>query len=164
MSATATPFDLYFDQLNDLFSVEDQLEASLPELASLVMDRLLFSTIKDHARQTREQRSVIAAIFERHGRLPVDDECKAMAGLIEGGTSHLKAVENRATRDLMMIAHCLRVEHYETAAYEITGRLAHRLGFDRDAKELAEIRMEEEATAASLLAMEPRLFHIAQGS
>lgn len=155
---TKTPIDLYFDQLLDLLSVEEQLQESFVQLPSLCEDAQLRQLVEEHGSQTSRHHVEIKKLLKNHAVEIGRDVCKAMEGLIEGGEAHLRGVDEHATRDLMMVAHCLRVEHYETAAYEITRRLAERLGLQEDADLLGEILTEEQDAANLLLSMEPRLF------
>ena len=162
MKATAnTPFDLFFDQLRDLYSVEVQLQESMPHLLSLCTNKDLGDLLVSHANQNRTHIAEIAAIFERHGKSHGNDESKAMAGLIEGGTAHLEGVQSLPTRDLMMIAHCIRVEYYEIAAYEFTTLLAGRLGLIREPETLSKLLAEEQDMADALMLLEPDLFKTA---
>ena len=162
MNVTAnTPFELFFDQLRDLYSVKVQLRESMPHLVSLCTNESLSDLLVSHARQTRGQIAEIAAIFERHGESPGDDKCKAIAGLIEGGTSHLEGVRSPRTRDLMMIAHCLRMEYYEIAAHEFTALLAVRLELAHESEILSKLLAEEKNMAAALMQLEPDLFETA---
>lgn len=159
---TSTPEDLLFDQLHDLLSMETQLVEALPRLAPLCTDEALRKLVVSHAVETEQHREIVMQILRANGIEIKKDKCKAIAGLIEGGETHLKGVDAPETRDLMMIAHCLRVEHYEIAAYEITSRLGEQLGFNAESRKLADTLAQETETAESLLAMEPRLFAIAQ--
>lgn len=158
MDAIITPHDLFIDQLRDLCSMETQLTAALPELVLLSGHPALRELLIRHAEETDFQLSAIREILARHGNEAGEDTCKAMRGLIEGGEAHLKKVEHEPTRDLMMIAHCLRVEHYEIAAYQITQRLAQHLGLDSDVRILETLLDQETYTAAQLLALEPMIF------
>ncbi len=161
MTSLQTPLDLFFDQLRDIHSMESQLCDSLPELAALSSDGGLRDAIAAHSHETDRQLEFILEIFERH-RVPVGkDKCKAIAGLIAGGDSHLESAKNPHTRDLMMVAHCLRIEHYEIAAYEITSRLADRLGLELEANLLNELMAQEMEMARWLTEFEPYLFQSA---
>lgn len=155
---TVTPKDLFFDQLRDLHSVETQLVASFPTLVPRVSFPALASIIVRHAEETERQAEIIESIFAAHNLEIGDDECKAIKGLIKGGDAHLDAVDVPTTRDLMMIAHCSRIEHYEIAAYEITLRLAQQLGLYSEAGLLGAILSEEKAALVKLEEIQPALF------
>lgn len=159
---TETPHDLFFDQLLDLLSMEGQLAEAIPRLPELCHDAQLTEMLEAHAIETALHRAVVLQILEDHGVPTEMDECKAIAGLIDGGEKHLQAVEHPLTRDLMMIAHCLRVQHYQIAAYEITSRLADCLLLPQEAGLLQSALRYESAFAADLLALQPRLFETAQ--
>lgn len=153
-----SPLELLFDQLRDLHSMEVQLRATMPRLVSLCTNHELHDLMVNHAHQNTGQIDEIIAIFERHGESPWDDKCKAMAGLIEGGTAHLESVQAPHARDLLMIAHCLRIEYYEMAAYEFTTLLSGRLGLMREPAILSELLAEEKDMATALKVLEPDLF------
>jgi|GEM_PF-1144501 len=164
MKIVHTPRDLFFDQLRDIYSMEVQISQSMPHLVALCANESLRQLIERHAHQNCFQIAQISEIFERHGESPGDDTCKAIAGLIEGGTCNLRKVKDPHTRDLMMIAHCLRIEHYEMAAYDITTMLAGRLGMINEPELLSQLLEEEKDMAAALLQWEPVFFEIADGT
>lgn len=155
------PRDLFFDQLNDIYSMEVQICRTMPRLVALCENESLRELLEIHAQQNVVQITEIVEIFQRHDRTQGDDRCMAITGLIEGGNAHLEAVEVPHTRDLMMIAHCLRIEYYEVAAYQITIRLAGRLGTKHETEILSELLEEERDMAHLLLKCEPELFNIA---
>lgn len=158
---TKTPLDLFFDQLRDLYSAESQLADALPVLVTLTTCPELRELLTTHTDQTHQQQARLLGIFDHHGLAPGADKCKAMEGLIEGGEAHLKTVEEPRTRDLMMIAHCLRIKYYEIAAYGITHRLGERLGLANEAAILKQMLGEEEATARGLRILECSVFDLA---
>ncbi|MES2707034.1 MAG: DUF892 family protein [Verrucomicrobiota bacterium] len=159
---TRTPHDLLFDQLRDLHSVETQLLASLPVLAARADYNPLYELIAGHAIQTAGQAELATAMLQRHGTGPGGDKCRAMEGLIAGGDAHLDAVDVPRTRDLMIVAHASRIEHYEIAGYGIALRLAQRLGLEEEALILESILVEEREAARRLEELEPALFERAQ--
>lgn len=158
MIQTNSPRDLFFDQLHDLHGMEAQILETLPELVELVYNPRLRQLISDHTAQTRQQLSQILNIFEANDKSVEFDKCGAIAGLIEGDSTHLQKVNNPDTRDLMIIAHCLRIEMYEVAAYTITGLLAHQLGYIPESESLVAILNEEKAMIQELLEVQPEVF------
>jgi ferritin-like metal-binding protein YciE len=155
---TVTPRDLFFDQLLDLHSVETQLVASLPTLLAREPYEPLVALLVSHAEETKRHLNIIASILQAHRIEIGDDKCKAMEGLIAGGDAHLDGVDVPETRDLMMIAHCLRIEHYEVAAYGITLRLAEQLGFREEVALLSATLKEEKEAVVKLSKLEPAIF------
>lgn len=158
---TESPRDLFFDQLRDLYSVEIQLSKGYPLLVARVYDHGLQKVLSSHAEDTSAQQEALHAILKRYDISFKEDKSMAIEGLIEGGATHLDGVEYPPTRDLMMIAHCLRIEHYEMAAYGITARLASQLGYAYEAAALARLLAEHENAAKRLWDEEPRLFEAA---
>lgn len=161
--ATQTPMDLFFDQMRDLHSVELQLSRSVPGLAAKAENPELRAQLSRQATETHDRFEKLNRIFRKHGVSPGQDVCKAMQGLIEGGDEHLEQVDVPATRDLMLVAHCLRIEHYGIAAYTITARLAGQLQLQEEAAALQQIVAERQHTAELLLKLESGLFLHAQG-
>ncbi len=155
---TYTPFELLFDQLRDLHSMEVQLGESMHELVPLCTNDELRELIVNHVHQNCDQIVEIAAIFERHGESTSHAKCKTISGLIERGTAQLEAVRCPHTRDLMMIAHCLRIEYHEMAAYEFTTLLSARMGLMREPEILNELRAEEKDMATALMVLESDVF------
>lgn len=155
-----TPYELFFDQLNDLFSSEIQLYESLPHLISMCANDDLRYLIINHAHQNCEQIAEIIAIFDQYGVSPGSDKCQAMAGMIEGGVRHMEAVQCPHTLNLMMIGHCLRIEYYEMAAYEMTTFLSIKLGLKREPPILRHRLAAEKNMAAALQRLEPELLKV----
>jgi ferritin-like metal-binding protein YciE len=156
-----SPADLVFDQLRDLYSMEEQINRHLPELVEMTTDETLRAHLIAHSQETGAQLDILLDLFRRHDETPGNDASKAIAGLIEGGSSHLEGVEDPSTRDLMVIAHCLRLEHYEIAAYDITSRLAGQLGWPEEAGILLGSLEQERAAAEGLLPLQPTVFEAA---
>ena len=159
---TETLRDLFADQLHDLHSMESQLTEAMPRLMKFCHDDELKQAIANHAYETARHRAIILQIVENLGIPIEDDPSKAIAGLVEGGEEHLEEVREPHVRDMMMVAHCLRIEHYEIAAYEITSRLGERLGLEGEARRLRDNLGDERATAKILTGLESRLQEVAQ--
>lgn len=159
----STPNDLFFDQLKDIYSVESQVILTLTDLADHATEEALKSLLLEHEGASERQKKTVSAILKRHGVDPGGDICKAMKGLIDGGNEHLAKAEDPLVRDLLLIAHWNRIEHYEIAAYGFTTSLARSLGLTRDAEELAEILEEETTTARQLAEIASGIFGVPAG-
>ncbi|MES2466403.1 MAG: DUF892 family protein [Verrucomicrobiota bacterium] len=156
-----TPENLLFDQLQDLHSVESQLLDSLPTLVPRISFAPLVVHMNHHLGETRHHWEVVTRILRENGFEPGKDRCLAMEGLIKGGDAHLDEVDVPAIRDLMVVAHCLRIEHYEIAAYSITAVLARKMQFFEEAEELEAILAQEQTASSKLQSMEDEIFRIA---
>ena len=156
-----TPIDLLYDQLRDLYSMEIQLAASMPFLAESANHQGLQEQLTKQSNRTYRRKAQLIDIFRRFDIELGTDKCLAIEGLIKGGDSHLANAEDPSTRDLMLIAHCLRIAHYGIAAYGITSRLADSLAFVEDANLLSTLAFEEEDAVQRLKHLEPVIFGLA---
>ena len=152
------PTDLFFDQLRDLYSAKAQVILTLPELAEYASSSDLRSLLLSHEHESLLHKKTIAAVFERHGADPDGEICEAIRGLIKGGNAHLAKIDNPQVRDLLLVAHCNRMEHYEIAAYGFTVSLAQHLGFSKDAYDLAEMLGEEQEMTRHLAKVAASIF------
>lgn len=129
----------------------------MPHLVSLYTNEDLQYLILNHAQQNFDQISNIIGIFDRNGKPPSNNRCQAMTGLIEGGTRRIESAQCPRTRNLMMIGHCLRIEYYEMAAYQMTTFFSVRLGLKREPPVLRHLLSEEKEMAVALQRLEPNL-------
>ncbi len=146
---------LLIDQLQDILSFEKQLEEAMPELVEMACSPELTELLEDHLEETRRHRSRVERILDRLSAEEGNSPCKAMQGLIEGGSHHLKQTEGADIRDLLLIAHCTRIEAYEIAAYNFTISIAERLGFNEEAELLRESKNDEQQTSDQLSYLSP---------
>lgn len=156
--------DLFFDQLRDLHSVESQVAETLPHLSQVASLPTLRDLFTEHRPFTLEQKRQIAAIFETHSRELGSDECLAMKGLIEGGNKHLTLTNEATVRDFMLVAHWIRIKHYEIAAYQITAALALHLDYLGERDLLSGFLAAEERAVKELEGAAGELFAEASGN
>jgi Mn-containing catalase len=135
---------VFFDQLKDIRSVEDQVTETMPDLVGWATDASLGSLLGRHQLESERHQVEVAAIFEGHGVDPGNDPCKAMEGLIEGGNQHIRQAADSVSRDLLIIAHTTRIAHYEVAAYGFASAIARRASLTTEAEVLTEILNEEQ--------------------
>jgi ferritin-like metal-binding protein YciE len=133
----ASSMDVFFDQLKDLKSATQQTGNSLPDLIRWATHDELRDKLMAYAAVTHAHLEQIRVIFEGHSVDPGDDLCKAMAGLIDGGNSHLEMAADAAVRDHLLIAHCHRIGHYLQAAAEFTLGIARKCELSAEADALA---------------------------
>ena len=158
-----SPTELFFDQMKDLRSMTSQLGGHLPDLVVVTADEDLRALLAAYSQGVVLHHEEIMDLFRHHGRESGNDKCKAIAGLIVGGNAHIASVADPGTRDLMIIAHMLRVVAYGNAAYEITSCLAGQLDLAGDAGVLLGLQQAGQSVAEDLLALQPRIFQSASG-
>jgi ferritin-like metal-binding protein YciE len=135
--------DLYIEQLQDLYSAENQLVKALPKMAKGATSEELREAINEHLEVTKNQASRLEEIFSNLGEDPKGKKCKGMEGLVEEGSEVLEQDMDDDVRDAALIAGAQRVEHYEIAGYGTVRTYANLLGEDEAAATLEEILNEE---------------------
>jgi ferritin-like metal-binding protein YciE len=135
--------DLYIEQLQDLYSAENQLVKALPKMAKGATSEELREAISEHLEVTKNQASRLEEIFSNLGEDPKGKKCKGMEGLVEEGSEVLEEDMDDDVRDAGLIAAAQRVEHYEIAGYGTVRTYANLLGEDEAAATLEEILNEE---------------------
>jgi ferritin-like metal-binding protein YciE len=136
--------DLYFDQIRDLYSAEQQTVDALPKMVEAATDEQLSAGFKEHLEQTRQHVRRLEEIGERMQEEIGGKKCKAMAGLLKEGEEAVEADGDPTIVDSGLIAAAQRVEHYEIAAYGCARTYAEALGLEDDA-DLLQRTLDEEA-------------------
>jgi len=141
---------LYVEQLQDLYSAEDQIIAALPRMVSKSSSPSLRQIFEKHLKQTRGQIDRLEEIFDEMGEAPKGPESKGMKGLLAGSEDSIQANTEPEVRDAALAAAAQRVEHYEIAGYGTARTYAELLGQHRHS-ELLQQTIEEEKQANQLL-------------
>jgi ferritin-like metal-binding protein YciE len=142
--------DLYIEELNDLYSAENQLVKALPKMAKAATAKALKNGFQKHLKQTKEHVNRLEKIFDGLGVSPGNKTCKAMEGLIEEGDEVISEDADPDVKDAALIAAAQRVEHYEIAGYGCVRTYAQLLGNKRAAQSLQKTLNEEGATDKTL--------------
>jgi ferritin-like metal-binding protein YciE len=171
--------DLYVEQLQDLYSAEDQLTSALPKMVEAAAHPELKTAFQSHLDETRQHRdrlqrvlsdlagtpsgtegSMMESIYKALGRSPSGEKCEAMAGLIREGEHFVKANADQDVRDAGLIAAAQRVEHYEIAGYGTVCTYAGLLGRTSDKDILGRTLDEEKATDEKLTDLATRVVNL----
>jgi len=136
--------DLFVEQLQDLYSAEQQLIEALPKLASAASHEELRDAFEKHLAETRQHAKRLEQVFSQVGATPGGERCKGMEGLIAEGQHVLQMQGDPSVIDAALIAAAQRVEHYEIAGYGCARTFAQRLG-RRDAAQILQQTLDEEA-------------------
>jgi ferritin-like metal-binding protein YciE len=142
--------DVLHEQIEDLYSAEQQLVKALPEMATAASSTELREAFEHHLEETRGHVTRLQEILGQLGISSPTEHCKGMEGLIAEGKEIVKMSGNSAAKDAALIAAAQRVEHYEIAAYGTARTLADVLDLD-DSKDLLDQTLDEEADADKLL-------------
>lgn len=139
--------ELFVEEMQDLYSVEQQIIKALPDMIEKTSSPELRSALSQHLEETRGQVRRLDQIFAQIPDVDKDDKtCKGMKGIIDDAKDILKAKGESEVRDAGIIAGAQRVEHYEIAGYGTVRTYAQLLG-RRDWAQVLEQTLQEEKLA-----------------
>ncbi len=139
--------DLFVDELQDLYSAENQHITALPKMARAANNAELRNAIEMHLRQTEEHAHRIEEIFNNGLQgSPGHKTCEAMEGLIKESKTVMEERGAPDVRDAALIGAAQRVEHYEMAGYGTVRTYAQLLG-EKNAVKLLQQTLDEEGDA-----------------
>ena len=138
--------DLLVQQLEDLYSAENQLIAALPKMANAASSSRLKTAFEAHLQDTLRHKKRLEKVFKALGVEPSTEKCEAMAGLISEGQEIINTLGDPDVKDAALIAAAQRVEHYEIAGYGCARSFARRLAKDEVAQQLQDTLAEEVQT------------------
>lgn len=143
--------DLFVEQLQDLYSAEQQFAAAHSKVISAVSDSDLKEGVTMHAQETEAQIGRLEQVAETLGLSSLNGKtCHAAKGLVAETDELLSEDGDPAVKDAGIIASLQRVEHYEMAGYGTVVAYAKRLGHDDAVGLLQQTLEEEKATDAKL--------------
>ena len=138
--------ELFVEQLQDVYSAENQLVKALPKMAKSASSSELRTAFENHLTQTKEHVDRLETIFRNLEEEPEGKMCKGMAGLIAEGKEVIEEEMEDDVKDAALIAAAQRVEHYEIAAYGTLKSMASQLD-EEEAVSLLEETLNEEKDA-----------------
>lgn len=142
--------DLLIEQLQDVYSAENQITEALPKMITKVKSAQLKKAFETHLKETQEQIKRLDKVFQILGEKPKSHTCKAMQGIIKESEEMLKANIEAEVLDAGLIACAQRVEHYEIAVYGTVRVYAKHLGETEVEKLLTQTLEEEKTTDVKL--------------
>ena len=151
--------DLFIEEIQDLYSAENQILEALPELAENATSPELKRAFQQHLDQTRVHVQRLDQIFNQLGDDVDrnDKTCKGMKGIIKENEDLLDDLEEPEVADAGMIAGAQRVEHYEIAGYGTVRTYAQLLGRNEWVRLLEQTLNEEKQTDQLLTQLAGRI-------
>ena len=138
---------LLVEELQDLYSAENQIIEALPDMIEEASSPDLKGALQQHLEETRGQVRRLDQIFSQIPNVKKDGKtCKGMKGIIKDGQDLLDTDAEPEVLDAGMIAAAQRVEHYEIAGYGTVRTYAQLLG-RKDWAQLLEQTLNEEKQA-----------------
>lgn len=148
--AMTTLYDLYVEQLHDVYDAEKQIMDALPKMERAATSSQLREGFQEHRQQTDQQIKRLEQIFEDLKIGAEGEKCEAMQGIVKEGEELMGKKAEQDVLEAGLIASAQRVEHYEIAAYGTLHTWAQQLGRDKDAKLLSTTLAEEKETDEKL--------------
>jgi ferritin-like metal-binding protein YciE len=144
--------ELLIEELQDLYSAENQILEALPKMIEKASSPDLKAGFTEHLEQTRQHVARLDQIFDQLGdEADRDDKtCKGMQGIIKDSKELIKTDAEPEVLDAGMIAGAQRVEHYEIAGYGTVRTYAQLLGRNEWVQLLEQTLQEEKDTDRKL--------------
>lgn len=137
MSSPQNLKDLYLEELQDLWSANDQMVKVVREMADAVGDEKLSSRLRGSVGGIEKHAGVLQDLISDAGGELKKEHCKGMEGLVKEARKH--AVEMDAegdVKDVAAIAQFQRMSHYGIAGFGTAAAFAEALGLDDAASKL----------------------------
>lgn len=168
--------DLLRMELQDLYSVEDQIIAALPKMIERATNRDLKAALQEHLAVTEQQKARLETLQQQMGGSQNAEEqglfsrlfrsrfvCEGMQGIIKESNKILSEDMNPEVMDAAILACAQKVEHYEICGYGTARAYAEELGMNDVATTLQQTLDEEYEADQRLTALaETRLNRQAQ--
>lgn len=149
---------LFTDELERMYSSENEISKSLPKLIELASFNELKDALSKHLNETKKQLIRIERIFSLIDLDIGKKQCKAMEGILHEAEELAKGNTKSAILDAAIIGAAQKVEHYEIASYTTLRSFAKYLELESEIVDLLQETLDEE------LAADKALTKIAEGT
>lgn len=143
-------FDLFIDELAEIYDGELQLINALPRLMQIASTRDLKEAIHHHWEETKVQKQRLDEIFFELYLEPFPKRCLGIEGLLKETKDTLRKRLPPVVKDAAIILCAQKVEHYEIATYGTLRAFAENLELDNVADLLQETLNEEHGADKAL--------------
>jgi ferritin-like metal-binding protein YciE len=135
---------IYIRHLKEIYSAEKQILEILPKVISVITNKDLKTSLKDHLEQTKKQAGRIQKIFKHLNNYKSTNE---NSDFIDGLIDELEDLSDKTnksnTLDAEIILIFQKIEHYEIACYSSVVTYARILGHGQSSQMLQESLDEE---------------------
>ncbi len=150
MKAIKNLEDLFFHELQVLWSAENMLVEAMPAMIERAKNPGLKKSLALHLAETEQHKVALEMICKGLGIDPQGDFNPGMKGILEEGQKVMAKDATAEGMDAALIAGAQKVEHYEISGYGSAAHYAEMLGYDAIAKRLR-LTLEEEQQADTKL-------------
>lgn len=136
--------DVYTDELQDLWSANDQMAKVVKVMAGKASNKRLKSTLtKSVDRITKHAESIKKLLLDADEEAKME-HCKGMEGLVKEATKHVtkEAPKSNGLLDIVIVAQYQRMSHYGLAGFGAAAAYAKALGMGKHAAKIDKIVAE----------------------
>ena len=155
--------DLFFHEIQVLWSAERMLVEAMPQMISRAKNEGLKNLLALHHAETQQHQTALEAICKQLEIDPEGDFNPGMKGIIEEGQKVMSKEATDEAMDATIIAGAQKVEHYEISGYGSAACYAEMLGYDAIAKRLRLTLEEEQQADTKLNALAKNLINARAG-
>jgi ferritin-like metal-binding protein YciE len=137
MSSPQNLKDLYLEELQDLWSANDQMAKVVRDMADAVSDETLKSKFRASVDGIETHTGVLKDLIGEAGGELKKEHCKGMEGLVTEARKHAVDIDaDGDVKDVAAIAQFQRMSHYGIAGFGTARAFAEALGYDDAAGKL----------------------------
>jgi ferritin-like metal-binding protein YciE len=148
--------DLFKHEIQDLYSVEEQIIKALPDMIAKANNVTLKNALSEHLSITEEHKNRLDKVQQMIEEVKEEKKeglltrlfrqshvCKGMQGIIDEGNKVISEDMSPEVLDAAIIASVQKVEHYEICGYGTARTYARELGMEQVARLLEQTLNEE---------------------
>lgn len=129
--------DLYTEELQDLWSANDQMAEVVAAMADKASDKKLVDRLSSAKDGIDQHTQLLKSLLEETDAEMKKEHCKGMEGLVKEARKHaVDSDMDGAALDVAIIAQYQRLCHYGIAGFGTTKAFAEALGMDDAVKKL----------------------------
>lgn len=138
MSAPNSLKEVYLDEMQDLWSANDQMVRAAQQLTGQASDPKLKQMLEHSVGGIQKHTDVLKSLIQANGGETKPEHCKGMEGLVAEALKHgiKEAPSDGKLRDVQIIAQYQRMSHYGLAGFGSAAAYAKALGRTDDAAKL----------------------------
>lgn len=150
MDAIKNIEDLFYHELQVLWSAEKMLVEAMPAMIEKARNEGLKNLLALHHAETQQHQTAIEAICKQFSIDPQGDFNPGIKGILEEGEKVMAKDATDEAMDAALIAGAQKVEHYEISGYGSAAYYAEMLGHEGIAQRLRLTLAEEQQADAKL--------------
>lgn len=130
--------DLYYGELKDLWSANDQMHRTLKKVTGKISNDKLKKMLDKSLDGIEKHTETVKSLIESGGEKVKKEHCKGMEGLVSEFTKHTteEAPTDPDAFDAVVISQYQRMSHYGIAGFGTAAAYAEALGLSDDRKKL----------------------------